>query len=87
MSVYEISTVTVLVGLRFTAAVAAIANPPTPAVPASSVVQMTRQISQVVIHSGYNAANYVSSTEQFCFAVDAFELRPIICQYLLILND
>jgi hypothetical protein len=88
--VYEISTVTVLIGLRsVTAAVTANpgATPPVVGVPASSVVQMTRRISQVVIHSGYNAANYVSSTEQFCFAVDAFGLSPKICQNLLILND
>jgi hypothetical protein len=73
LSVYEISTVTVLIGLRsVTAAVpAGVAPAPvTPAIPASSVVHMTRQISQVVIHSGYNAATYVSSTEQFWFAVE-----------------
>jgi hypothetical protein len=45
LSVYEISGVTVLIGMHkidFTD------------------VQMTRRISKVVIHSGYNAANYVS---------------------------
>ncbi len=74
MSVYEISKVLVFVGLRSITVT-------------SSYVQMTRRISKVVIHGGYNAATYVSSTEQFCWAVDAFDLGPKICQYLSILND
>ncbi len=56
MSVYEISTVTVLVGLTSVTAATTGLTP----TPASSVVQMTRRISRVVIHSGYNAATYVS---------------------------
>ena len=43
MSVFDISTVTVLVG------VASITE-----------IQMTRKISKVVLHSQYNAANYVN---------------------------
>jgi hypothetical protein len=49
MSVFDISGVTVLVGLT------AVGTTPT-----VTETQMTRRISKVVIHSKYNAATFVS---------------------------
>ncbi len=54
MSVYEISTVTVLIGMYNSD---------------QKDVQMTRRISKVIIHSRFNAATYVSckSLKKFDF--------------------
>jgi hypothetical protein len=57
MSVYEISTVTVLIGMYKSD---------------QTDVQMTRRISKVIIHGKYNAVNYVSCliTKVICMTFD-----------------